>query len=135
MSEEKEYIDFIEKVNQSSGKNIKHPKVIISLIKTTILQRKESDFDTLIFLSKFVHKLHKILLRNTNEKKDQIKSEFQIHIEKIKDIITSFYNLENEKHLIKPFLLNTNESFLLFMELLEDLSIIKDYQIDNKKLW
>jgi len=131
------YNDFLKRVSDFSGKNLKHEIAVNFIMKNAISQNKESVFNDLIFYSKYVTKLNRILKKNPPFDTEMIKKEFNTHIEKIKQLITSITTSDNEEYKthIDKYFLNSKESFTILVELIEDFSIIKDYQIDNKKLW
>jgi hypothetical protein len=130
------YNEFLKRVSDFSGKNLKHEIAVNFIMKNAISQNKESVFNDLIFYSKYVTKLKRILKKNPPFDTEMIKKEFNTHIEKIKQLITSITSDNEEyKTLIDKYLLNSKESNTILLELIEDFSIIKDYQIDNKKLW
>jgi len=137
MDTENKYNDFLKKISDFTGKNLKHKDTVIFIIKNAISQNKENVFNDLIFYSKYVTKLNRILKKNSPFDIKMVKEEFNTHIEKIKQLINSLviYDNENYKTYIDKYFSNSKESFAFFLELIEDFSIIKDYQIDNKKLW
>jgi len=136
MKEDK-YSMFIEEVDALSCKKLRHKRDLQLFISSADKNNKINEFLEIIFFAKFITKLYHMLQKSSPgvEGYDKVKEEFSIHIEKLKKQIEVFIAGEESKEFNKKFLSASPESFVFFMELIQDLSWIKNHQIDNKKLW
>lgn len=139
MENEEKYSLFIEEVNAFSGGKLKHKGILLSMIAITDSDNKLNEFLEIIFFAKFVAKLYNILKKSTpgQDAFEKIKEEFSSHIAKVKEMILNFARCDPALYAVinENCFSNSTGSFGVFMELLDDLSWIKNRQIDNKKLW
>ena len=138
--ENKEKIScFLDEINAFSEGKIRNIEGLKYLLNITDEKAKLNEFLDLIFFSKFVVKLHRILSQKSisPEEAEKIKPEFILHAEKVKDILKSIVSedISTLKYFDEKYLTNTPESFSSFISLLNDLAWIKNWHIDNKKLW
>ena len=138
--ENKEKITFfLEEINTFSEGRLKNIEDLKILLTTVDDKGRVNEFLDLIFFSKFVVKLHRMLNQKSisPEEAENIKPEFILHAEKVKDILKSIISEDANtlKLLDEKYLSITPESFSFFISLLNDLAWIKNWHIDNKKLW
>jgi hypothetical protein len=130
---------FIDEVNVFSDKKLINSADLEVLIALTEEKGKQSEFLELIFFSKFVIKLYRILKKGTpgSEEYDKIKEEFSIHAEKVKEMLRLLVSLDEGSFRIfnEKYFSNTPESFGKLIDLLNDLAWVKNWHLDNKKLW
>lgn len=136
---EERYSIFLEKVDLLSGGKLKHKDDLFLLISVADKEKKEKDFEEIIFFAKFIVSLFRILQKKQADKEgeNKIKEEFSLHLQKIKSMLSVFMHTDSgeAEEFEKKYFSQNRDSFALFIELLTDLSWIKNSQIDNKKLW
>ncbi|MFZ1322947.1 MAG: hypothetical protein WAT71_15425 [Ignavibacteria bacterium] len=125
--------DIIDKINDSSDRFIKNNYEISILIEISFFSDKLSNFRDLIFTSKYINGLKKVLSSSEISGKDFIDktyNDFNINLQKVYDILKQI--LENEESNSVSFFENKyfkmdQESIKNMIELIEDLSICKEF--------
>ena len=139
MTKDIRFSKFIDEVNTFSDKKLNNSEDLEILIVLAEEKGKKNEFLELIFFSKFVIKLYRILKKGTpgSEEHNKVKEEFSIHVEKTKELLSFFVSLDERSTeiFIGKYFSNTTESFDKLLDLLNDLAWVKNWHIDNKKLW
>lgn len=120
-------------INDFSSKKIKNTFEISALIEAGTLPDGKKKFEELIFTSKYVNGL-KSVLSNRSITGDQyienMFNEFNVNLQKVigllKEVITGFDKNISAQFENKYFLLD-QESIINTMELIEDLSLCKEF--------
>lgn len=120
-------------INDFSSKKIKNTFEISALIEAGTLPYGKKKFEELIFTSKYVNGL-KSVLSNRSITGDQyienMFNEFNVNLQKVigmlKEVITGFDKNISAQFENKYFLLD-QESIINTMELIEDLSLCKEF--------
>lgn len=120
-------------INDFSSKKIKNTFEISALIEAGTLPDGKKKFEELIFTSKYVNGL-KSVLSNRSITGDQyienMFNEFNVNLQKVigllKEVITGFDKNISAQFENKYFLLD-QESIINSMELIEDLSLCKEF--------
>jgi len=125
--------DIIDKINESSDRFIKNNYEISILIEISFFSDKLKDFRNLIFTSKYVNGLTKVLSSTEITGKEFIErtyEDFNLNLQKVFNILKQM--LENEESNSVSFFENKyykmdQESVKNMLELTDDLSICKEY--------
>jgi len=127
----------IDDISDNSKPPLKNFYEISIIIGTSISQGKQKEFKDLIFTGKYVNGLKKVLADRTINKDKYMENMFeefnknlQKVIELMKKIVEDSDEMEKKYFNEKYFLMN-HESIVNTMELIEDLSLCKEYFNNN----
>ncbi len=122
-------------IESFSNRKFHYPDVIRDMFDCSVEYGRQLEFSDIIFTAKFLHNALKSIKRTENaENKDKLLLEYQAKVEKIKqdlEFIWSDFSDAQKSVFKSTFLENTHDSFENFNKLIEDLSWVKNYEIDN----
>lgn len=125
--------DIVDKINDSSDSFIKNNYEISILIEISFISDKLSIFRDLIFTSKYVTGLKKVLSSpeiSGNDFIDRTYNDFNTNLQKVYDLLKQIIDNEESNSVIffeKKYFKMDQESVKNMIELTEDLSICKEY--------
>ena len=123
----------IEDINDQSKRPIKNLYEISIIIGASLSQGKQEEFKDLIFTGKYVNGLRKVLDNRTinNDKyMSNMFEEFNKNLQKVIDLMKKIVEQAGEtekKHFNEKYFLMNHESIVNTMDLIEDLSLCKEY--------
>lgn len=124
--------DIIDKINDSSDSFIKNNYEISILIEISFISDKLSIFRDLIFTSKYVTGLKKVLSSSEisgNDFIDRTYNDFNLNLQKVYNLLKQIIDNEESNSVIffeKKYFKMDQESLKNMIELTEDLSICKE---------
>ncbi len=139
----KKKIDSVNASNQKlifdiesySNRKFNYPDVILDIFDCSVEYGLQWELSNIIFTAKFLHNALKSIKRTDQpENRDKLLLEYQAKIEKMKqDLEFICGRLSEEKRIFfrTTFLQNSQDSFANLHKFIEDLSWVKNYEIDN----
>ncbi len=132
-------LKFVEQLQEYSGRRLNFPEEIGKLVELATIQHHDELFRDAIFHAKFAVKSKEIMGRigRDGEGFDKLSTEFQNSIEKTSALLKTIVKespAEIKQHFVKDFFSLDQASFASFMKLLEDLSWVKNWEVDGKPL-
>jgi hypothetical protein len=130
---------FIDDLQKHFGRTLAFPQEIGFLIDQTNERGTEQAFLDAVFHAKFVTKTREVMSRigTGAEGFDKLSAEFQVSVEKVSALLKTIVKEspdEIKQHFIKDFFSLDQTSFARFTKLLEDLSWVKNWEVDGKPL-
>lgn len=130
---------FIEELQDHFSRKLAYPREVGFLMEQALVRNMEDVFRDAIFQAKFVTKTREVMNRIGREGDgfDKLSSEFQSSIEKSSALLKTIVKESSEEikqPFIKEFFGLDQESFGNFLKLLEDLSWVKNFELDGKTL-
>ncbi len=130
---------FIENLQKEYGRTLSFPEEVCFLIDQTNMHRLDQPFRDAIFHAKFATKTREVMSRigHDGEGYDKLSSEFQTSVEKASTLLKTIVKESPEEHkqqLVRNFFSLDQSSFSRLMKLFEDLSWIKNWEVDGKSL-
>lgn len=118
-----------------ANRKFHYPNFILDMFDCSVEYGLQWELSDIIFTAKFLHNALKSIKRtDQTENRDKLLLEYQEKIEKLKQDMESICgNISDNKKFIfrTTFLQNTQDSFANLSMLIEDLSWIKNYEIDS----
>ncbi len=130
--------DFVEQIDNFSQHKLTNRDAIELLIELTwATPYGQQRIDEIAFLSKFLSNTYGILKRSTSETEgyEKLTGEFQKNLEKVIEELKGLVDAappETKEKFSSMFLTMSAESFENLMNLLHDLSWLKNWYIDQK---
>ncbi len=130
---------FIEDLQKYSSRRLVFPQQVGYFIDQATLQGLEQLFRDVIFQAKFAVKTKEIMSRIGRDAEgfDKLSTEFQNSIEKTSTLLKTIVKEspdEIKQLFVKDFFGLDQASFARFLSLLEDLSWVKNYEVDGQPL-
>jgi hypothetical protein len=130
---------FIQDLQRQYGRTLSFPEEVGLLIDQTCEEDLGQLFRDAIFHAKFATKTKEVMNRigAGGEGFDKLSAEFQTSIEKASTLLKTIVKEspdEIKQHFVRDFFSLDQASFARFMKLLEDLSWIKNWEVDGKPL-
>jgi hypothetical protein len=130
---------FVEELQLYFNRKLAYPLEVGFLLEQANEQGLDQLFRDAIFQAKFALKTKEIMGRigHDGEGYDKLSTEFQNSIEKTSTLLKTIVKEspeETKQHFLKEFLSMDQVSFGKFMGLLEDLSWVKNWEVDGKAL-
>ncbi len=130
---------FLDELQRSSSRTLKFPREVGLLLEASAGTDNHDRFEEIVFLAKFLTKTYEIMQRigPDGEGYDKLSREFQQSGEKVsaavQDILTTVP--ENLRvHFTQSFLTMDPQSFAQYLDLLSDLTVIKNWMLDGNPL-
>lgn len=128
---------FTAAVQEYSGNQLMHPADCSLLIEAASLHAKQNDLADLSFTAKFLHKTFAVMKRigSQGEGYDKLSEEFEANSMKAQELMKSIADTMPEDDRIRftqTYLAVSAPSFQSMMELVHDLSWLKNYSIDTR---
>ncbi|MBI4427494.1 MAG: hypothetical protein HY562_00060 [Ignavibacteriales bacterium] len=129
---------FIQDLQRHANRKLNFPKEIGWLLECA-RNGMQQVFDDVIFQAKFAVKTQDIMKRigPTGDGFDKLSAEFGASFEKTTTLLKTLVKEapeESKTQFVSQFLTLSDESFGQLMKLFEDLSCVKNWQIDGKPL-
>lgn len=122
-------------IESYSNRKFNYPDVILDIFDCSVEYGLHWELSDIIFTAKFLHNALKSIKRTDQpENRDKLLLEYQAKIEKMKqDLEFISGHLSEEKRSIfrTTLLQNRQDSFANMHKFIEDLSWLKNYEIDN----
>ncbi len=132
-------VKLLERINEQSRKPLKNTYEVSLLLESAISFSKATEFKDLIFTAKYINGLKNVLsnrIINGDEIMEKLFDEFNKNIQKFIELLKKMVITSGEKSeeffRVKYFNLH-QESMVNSMELIEDLTYIKEYFNKNSK--
>ena len=130
---------FIEDLQRQYGRTLSFPEEVGFLVDQTSEEDLGQLFRDAIFHAKFATKTKEVMNRigADGEGFDKLSVEFQTSIEKASTLLKTIVKESPEEikqHFVRDFFNLDQASFAQFMKLLEDLSWVKNWEVDGKPL-
>jgi hypothetical protein len=130
---------FIDDLQQYSGRTLAFPQEIGFLVDQTRERGMEQLFLDVIFHAKFATKTKEVMSRIGPgvDGYDKLSVEFQTSIEKVSTLLKTIVKESSDeikRHFVEDFFSLDQASFSRFTGLLEDLSWVKNWEVDGKSL-
>lgn len=130
---------FIEQLQSYANRSNLFPREVEQLINATNQRGLEQIFLDAIFHAKFATKTREVMNRigRDGEGFDKLSAEFQKSIEKVTTLLKTIVKESPEdvkKHFVNDFFAMDQKSFSNLLKLLEDLSWVKNWEVDGKPL-
>jgi hypothetical protein len=128
---------FIDAVQQYSGDQLLHPDACALLVETASLHSMQDELADLCFTAKFIHKTFGVMKRigSLGEGYDKLSEEFAANSAKAQKLVQSIADTmpaEDRNGFSATFLVLTPPALQAMMELVHDLTWIKNYTIDMR---
>ena len=137
LSNQSEMSIFLHELELSTGYQFIYPDAVSLILERACIENKTNIFDDLIFYAKFIVKTREVMNRidQKAEGYEKLAAEIQTSIDHaIKLIRILIESTKQKEEFEKRFFLIETQSFSRFIELLSDLSWIKNWQIDGKPM-
>ncbi len=125
----------ISELESFSNRKFNYPDVMIDIFDCSVEYGLQLELSDIIFTAKFLHNALKSIKRaDQSENTDNLLLEYKTKIEKMKQDLDFFCGHSSEEKISifrTTFLQNSQDSFTNLHRLIEDLSWIKNYEIDN----
>lgn len=138
MGEKDKINSLITDIEKLNGKNLSNRSEISMIIETSKLHGMVDTFNRLIFLGKFLFNTHKIMNKTGKDSEgyEKLSNEFQdnskLFLQDLEIIIEA--SAEDTRDCLLKFISFQNTTdFNNFMMLIEDLSLLKNYEIDTHR--
>jgi hypothetical protein len=138
MGEKDKINSLITDIEKLNGKNLSNRSEISMIIETSKLHVMVDTFNRLIFLGKFLFNTHKIMNKTGKDSEgyEKLSNEFQdnskLFLQDLEAIIDM--SAEDSKDCLMRLISFQNTTvFNNFMLLIEDLSLLKNYEIDTHR--
>ncbi|MDP2209988.1 MAG: hypothetical protein Q8K98_14625 [Bacteroidota bacterium] len=122
-------------IESYSNRKFNYPDVILDIFDCSVEYGLQWELSDIIFTAKFLHNALKSIKRTDQpENRDKLLLEYQAKIEKMKqDLEFICSRLSEEKRIFfrTTLLQNRQDSFANLHKFIEDLSWVKNYEIDN----
>jgi hypothetical protein len=130
---------FIEDLQKHYGRTLSFPLEVGFLIDQTNLQGLNQPFLDAIFHAKFAIKSREVISRigRDSEGFDKLSSEFQTSVEKASTLLKTIVKESDDagkQHFVREFFSLDQASFSRLMLLFEDLSWVKNWDVDGRPL-
>ena len=130
---------FIDDLQRYSNRKLAYPQEVGYLLDQSTLQGLDQPFRDAIFHAKFAVKTKEIMSRigRDGEGFGKLSTEFQNSLEKTSALLKTIVKESPEdikRHFVTDFFSLDQASFANFMKLLEDLSWVKNWEVDGKPL-
>ena len=132
-------VKLLERINEQSRKPLKNTYEVSLLLESAISFSKATEFKDLIFTAKYINGLKNVLsnrIINGDDIMEKLFDEFNKNIQKFIELLKKMVTTSDEKSeeffRVKYFNLD-QESMVNSMELIEDLTYIKEYFNKNSK--
>lgn len=132
-------VKLLERINEQSRKPLKNTYEVSLLLESAISFSKATEFKDLIFTAKYINGLKNVLsnrIINGDDIMEKLFDEFNKNIQKFIELLKKMVITSDEKSeeffRVKYFNLD-QESMVNSMELIEDLTYIKEYFNKNSK--
>lgn len=128
--------NYINNVEEHAGRTLKHRDEISMFLEIAEEKNMQSEFEELIFISKFITNSMSILNREHTDSSLTLRlsDELKIALQKSIQIITLLVanlSYENQDRIKNKFLKPTPENLESLFNLLDELSCFKNYSIDT----
>ncbi len=139
MGNQPEVREFIRQLEAQSRRRLEFPGDVGTLLELSYLQHHEEVFRDAIFHAKFVMKTKDVMARigRGGEGYEKLATEFQNSIDKATTLLKTIVK-ESPEEVKQPFVRKffglDQESFGNLFKLLEDLSWVKNWEVDGKPL-
>lgn len=139
MSAQSDTQRFVEELQTYSHRRLNFPENLAEILDLAGAQRMEEVFRDVIFHAKFAMKTKEIMARigREGEGYNKLSSEFQNSIEKTSALLKTIVKESPEgikQHIVGNFFTMDQESFGKFLRFLEDLSWVKNWEVDGRPL-
>jgi len=137
LSNQSEMSIFLHELELSTGYQFIYPDAVSLILERACIENKTNIFDDLIFYAKFIVKTREVMNRidQKAEGYEKLAAEIQTSIDHaIKLIRILIESTKQKEEFEKRFFLIETQSFSRFIELLSDLSWIKNWHIDGKPM-
>jgi hypothetical protein len=135
---QKNYKKLIDKINDFSNKDIKNNFEVSVIIESAFESGNTDTFKDLIFKAKYINGLKSVLSNRIvigDDFMEKIFNEFnknlQLFSELLKEVLISV-DIDTSKHFSNKYFELNQESIVNSLDLIEDLTICKEYFNDNK---
>ena len=132
-------VKLLERINEQSRKPLKNTYEVSLLLESAISFSKATEFKDLIFTAKYINGLKNVLsnrIINGDDIMEKLFDEFNKNIQKFIELLKKMVTTSDEKSeeffRVKYFNLD-QQSMVNSMELIEDLTYIKEYFNKNSK--
>lgn len=130
---------FVEELQTFSNRRLNFPENLTQILDLTRVQNMGDLLQDMIFHAKFAVKTKDVMARigRDGEGYEKLSSEFQNSIEKTSALLKTIVKESPEdikQYFVKNFFDLDQESFAKFMKLLEDLSWVKNWEVDGRAL-
>ncbi len=127
----------IDAVQQYSGNQLKHPAECALLVEASSLHGQQNALADLTFTAKFLHKTYGVMRRigAQGEGYDKLSEEFESNVARAQELMRSIADTmteEDRSRFTGTYLSVSAPSFEAMMELVHDLSWLKNYSIDAR---
>jgi hypothetical protein len=128
---------FIEAVQEYSGRRLQHVDACQLLVEASEHHSLQQAMADLCFTAKFLHKTFGVMKRigAEGEGYDTLAKEFEANTTKARMLVQSLIEKMDEEDgrgIAQTYLTATAQSFSVMMELMHDLSWVKNYTIDTR---
>jgi len=129
------FIEFLNNIEQHAGKGLMHRETVRQLLEAAERRDMAQVFMDVMFHAKFVVKTNEVMKRigKGAEGFDTLSAQFSEGLERVTSLLKTLIKEEQEGvklAIASTFLSMDQESFIRLLELLEDLSRVKNYEID-----
>lgn len=122
-------------IESFTNRKFHYPKFILALFDCSVEYGLQWELADIIFTAKFLQKaLNSIKRTGQLENREKFLSEYQEKIEKLKhdlELICGHASEDEKSIFMRTFLQNTQDCLQNLNKLIEDLSWVKNYEIDN----
>jgi len=130
-------VEFIKQLEAYSKRVLNYPREVAWLLDLADERKLSQVFEDAIFHAKFTTKTHEVMKRigATGDGFDKLSSEFQASMEKVSTLLRTFVKESPEdvkQHFTRMFFGLDHQSFGNLLNLLADLSWVKNWQVDGK---
>lgn len=134
-----ETLDFLRDLERFSGRSLKYPNDIGSLVEAAGRNRKTDAFNEAVFLAKFVTKSLGVMKRIgiDGDGYEKLSAEFQASLRNVTSLLKDIVEGEPEEVLRSQtalFFNLTQESLDRLVLLLSDLAVVKNWMLDGKQI-
>jgi hypothetical protein len=127
-------------IEKRNGKNFSFRRHVMIIIEVSCLNEMSETFNRLIFLGKFLHNTNNMMNRIGKEAEGYkaLLTEFMAHTNEVINILKKIADATPEgiRNELKSYLnIQTESDFKNFIKLMEDLSRLKNFELDtNRKI-
>ncbi len=139
MTAENDFHEFVEELQVFARRPLNFPNELREILELTSRHGEASAFREAIFQAKFAVKTRDVMTRigEKGEGYEQLSTEFQKSLERTSVLLKTIVEHSDESYrasLAVKFLEMKRESFGNLLKLLEDLSWVKNWEVDGKPL-
>jgi len=130
---------FITEVENHTGRKMSHPTEVGSLLECARRSNSLQTYEDLIFQAKFTTKAIAIMKRigNDGEGYEKLATEFGSSLERVSALLKELlkgYPAEDEQRFLATFLAFDQNSLSRLLDLMQDLTLVKNWTIDGHPL-